>query len=152
MVDAFKIVDYKTSVSPAVLNLNDTDHFQGTHEVKVTNSGSDSVTYQIVHEPGTTIFSKGAGDAWISTSPPYASDEANVATAEFSTSELTVGAGETATFSVTFTEPSAAEAIKLPVYGGSLLVVGSQGEALRVTYMGKIAAVLQYSASSNPCR
>ncbi|KAF6838423.1 subtilisin-like serine protease pr1c [Colletotrichum plurivorum] len=136
LVDAFKVAGYKTTVSPAVLNLNDTDHFQSTHEVKITNSGSESVTYQIFHEPGITIFSKGAGDAWTSTSPPYASDEGNDALAEFSASKLTVGAGETATFSVTFTEPSAAEAIKLPVYGGSLLVVGSQGEAVRVTYMG----------------
>ncbi|KAF9870568.1 subtilisin-like serine protease pr1c [Colletotrichum karsti] len=136
MVDAFKVVNHSTTISPVVLNLNDTDHFQGVHEVEITNSGTESVTYQLYHEPGITIFSKGAGDAWTSISPPYASDEGNIATAEFSTAELTLGPGETGAFTTTFTEPSASEAIKLPVYGGSILVVGSQGEAIRVTYMG----------------
>ncbi|KAJ0376520.1 hypothetical protein COL26b_005334 [Colletotrichum chrysophilum] len=136
LVDAFKVVGYSTTVSPATLNLNDTDHFQSTHDVKVTNAGDESVTYQFYHEAGTTIFSKGAGDAWISLSPPYATDESNVATVDFSTTELTLGPGESGTFSVAFSEPSASEAIKLPVYGGSILIVGSQGEAVRVTYMG----------------
>ncbi|KAF5528702.1 Minor extracellular protease vpr [Colletotrichum aenigma] len=136
LVDAFKVVGYSTTVSPATLNLNDTDHFQSTHEVQVTNAGDESVTYQFYHEAGTTIFSKGAGDAWISLSPPYATDESNVATVDFSATELTLGPGESGTFSVAFSEPSASEAIKLPVYGGSILIVGSQGEAVRVTYMG----------------
>lgn len=140
LVDAFKVVGYSTTVSPATLNLNDTDHFQSTHEVQVTNAGDESVTYQFYHEAGTTIFSKGAGDAWISLSPPYATDESNVATVDFSATELTLGPGESGTFSVAFSEPSASEAIKLPVYGGSILIVGSQGEAVRVTYMGTASA------------
>ncbi|KAL0938388.1 subtilisin-like serine protease pr1c [Colletotrichum truncatum] len=136
LVDAFKVIDYTTLVSPAVLNLNDTDHFQSTHDIKITNSGNETVTYHFQHEAGTTIFSKGSGDAWTSISPPYATDEGNVATAKFSVSEVVLGAGESNTFSITFSEPSASDAAKLPVYGGSILVVGSHGETVRVTYMG----------------
>ncbi|KAK1637536.1 hypothetical protein BDP81DRAFT_393247 [Colletotrichum phormii] len=85
LVDAFKVVGYSTLVSPAVLNLNDTEHFQGTQSVQITNSGDESVTYQFSHEAGINALTKSAGTA---------------------------------------------------VYGGSIVVAGSQGEAVRVSYMG----------------
>lgn len=146
MVDAFKVVEYSTLVSPAEINLNDTDHFQGTHEVRITNSGDQSVTYQFGHEAGITILTKHTGDAWTSISPPYVSGDGNVATVEFSGSQLILGPGESGTFSITFTEPPVPAANTLPVFGGSIVVAGSHGEVLRVTYMGELYLLDVFSA------
>ncbi|KAK1450468.1 subtilase [Colletotrichum melonis] len=136
LVDAFKVVGYSTLVSPAVLNLNDTEHFQGTQSVQITNSGDESVTYQFSHEAGITALTKSARTAWVSVSPPYVSGDGNTATVEISPADLTLSPGESGSVSITFTEPSSPEAATLPVYGGSIVVAGSQGEAVRVSYMG----------------
>lgn len=140
LVDAFKVVGYSTLVSPAVLNLNDTEHFQGTQSVQITNSGDEPATYQLNHEAGITALTKSAGTAWVSVSPPYVSGDGNTATVIFSPAELTLGPGESGSVSVTFTEPSSPDASTLPVYGGSIVVAGSQGEVVRVSYMGKSVA------------
>lgn len=137
MVDAFKVVGYSTLVSPAVLDLNDTEHFQGTQSVQITNSGDESVTYHFSHEAGITALTKSAGTAWVSVSPPYVSGDGNTATVEISPADLTLGPGESGSVSISFTEPSSPDAATLPVYGGSIVVAGSQGEAVRVSYMGE---------------
>ena len=138
-MDAFKVVQYGTSVSPANVNLNDTTHFLGTHTIQISNSGSESITYLISHEAGITISTKAQGDAWVSLDPPYSTDEGDVATVSFSKTEITVPPGETQGFSVTFTEPSIIDAAMLPVYGGAIIIAGSNREVVRVTYMGKMS-------------
>ncbi|EXJ85334.1 hypothetical protein A1O1_05698 [Capronia coronata CBS 617.96] len=136
LIDAFKVVEYTTTVSPPVLHLNDTDHFQSFHSVVISNQRDEAVTYQVVHQPGVTILSKGAGDAWVSRSPSYTSGEGNVAEATLSAETITVGAGGTATLSIIFVEPPLPAANTLPVYGGGILLVGDNGEMVKVTYMG----------------
>ncbi|KAH6988981.1 peptidase S8/S53 domain-containing protein, partial [Ilyonectria sp. MPI-CAGE-AT-0026] len=136
LIDAEKVLLYSTFISPANVNLNDTVNFKGTHEVKVTNSGDESITYIITHEAGITSHTKGNGDAWVSFEPSYSDGTGNVAEVSFSTESLTVGAGETKTLTLTFTEPETISASMLPVYGGGVVLVGDNGEVVRVTYMG----------------
>lgn len=136
LIDAEKAITYSTFISPANLNLNDTVNFKGTHEVKVTNSGDESITYIVTHEAGITSHTKGSGDAWVSLEPSYSNGTGNVAEVSFSTESLTVGAGETKTLTLTFTEPETISASILPVYGGGVVLVGDNGEVVRVTYMG----------------
>lgn len=136
-MDALKVVEYDTTVVPANLNLNDTVHFQSTHDIQVINDGDETVVYEISHDAGITVLSRPQGTAWIAINPPYLSEEDDIAKVDISSSSLTLGPGETGNFSVTFTEPSGPTADLLPVYGGSIQVVGDQGEAVRVTYMGK---------------
>ncbi|KAF6817888.1 subtilisin-like protease [Colletotrichum plurivorum] len=137
IVDAFKVLTYKTSVAPAVLHLNDTDHFQGTHEVRIENKSDKPVTYHIAHEAGSTITTKPNGDAEVVFPPvPYSSAEGELATITFSTTTLEVAAGATGTFTVTFVEPAGIDARLFPIYGGWINVIGSNDEALRVTYAG----------------
>ncbi|VUC21572.1 unnamed protein product [Clonostachys rosea] len=137
LVDAIKVIEYGTSIEPVILNLNDTDHFSSFHSIKITNSGNESVNYKLNHHPGITIHTKPQANAWVGNDPPYSTNEGSIATVEFSESELEVGPGETASFSVQFTEPLDIDPLMLPVYGGSIEVIGSQGELIRVTYMGK---------------
>ncbi len=140
-MNALKVIQYSTSVSPANLNLNDTTHFVGTHAIEVTNSGTVPMTYQITHETGITIQTKGDKSAWVSTSPPYVDGAGNVAEAEFSTESLTIPGGSSATFSVTFTEPSVLDPLYLPVYGGAIILTGENSEQIRITYMGRSSPV-----------
>ncbi|KAI8263651.1 Minor extracellular protease vpr [Colletotrichum sp. SAR11_239] len=137
LVDAFKVITYKTSITPAVLNLNDTDHFQGTHEVTIQNRGNETVTYYIAHQAGSTVTTKPDGDPVVAFPPvPYSSKEEELATVTFSTSTLEVAAGANGTFTVTFVEPAGIDASLFPVYGGWINIIGSNDEALRVTYAG----------------
>lgn len=143
IVDAFKVLTYKTSVTPAVLHLNDTDHFQPTHEVRIENKGDKPVTYHIAHEAGSTIITKPNGDAEVSFPPvPYTSGEGELATVTFSTTTLEVAAGATGTFTITFAAPAGIDAALFPIYGGWINVIGSNDEALRVTYAGKLAFIV----------
>ncbi|CAH0044774.1 unnamed protein product [Clonostachys solani] len=137
LVDAIKVIEYGTSIEPVILNLNDTDHFSASHSIKITNSGDESVKYKLNHRPGITIHTKPQANAWVGYDPPYSTAEGSIATVEFSESELEVSPGETASFFVKFTEPSDIDPLMLPVYGGSIEVIGSHGEVVRVTYMGK---------------
>ncbi|RTE77920.1 hypothetical protein BHE90_007555, partial [Fusarium euwallaceae] len=140
IVDAASVILSGTSVSPANLNLNDTVHFNPSHEVVLTNSNDETVTYQVTHEAGITIHTKGNGDAWVSNEPAYSSDEGEVATVSLSDNTFTLGAGESATLRLEFVEPASVSASYLPVYGGRILFGGSNGEVVSVTYMGSIYA------------
>ncbi|KAH8892794.1 subtilisin-like protein, partial [Thozetella sp. PMI_491] len=136
MVNALKVVSYTTSVSPGNINFNDTDHFQGSHEIKIVNSGNGTVTYQLSHAPGITINTKNNRDAWVAVFPPYSSNEGELATVQFSSDTIKLGPGESSVFTATFTEPADADPLMLPVYGGAIKVAGSNGETLSVTYLG----------------
>lgn len=141
LVDALKVIEYATTVQPAVLQLNDTVYFVGEHTVAITNEGDDSVTYQIDHVAGPTAMSKGAGYAWVSVEPPYSTDAGDQATVVFSTDSLTLAAGETASFTVTFTEPAVAGASYMLIYGGQIRLTGSNGEVVSAAYMGEYCPV-----------
>ncbi|KPM44473.1 hypothetical protein AK830_g2099 [Neonectria ditissima] len=136
LVDAAKVILSGTSVSPANLHLNDTVHFKGDHEVVLTNANEDTVTYELSHEAGITIHTKNNGDAWVATEPPYSTDEGEVAVVSLSFDTVTLGPGESATLSIEFTEPASVDASYLPVYGGRILLTGSNGDLVSVTYMG----------------
>lgn len=123
-------------MSPANINLNDTAHFSGNHIITIENHGDQEVTYLVGHETGSTTRSRERGDAWVTAEPLLKTDE-GLATVEFSARELKVPAKGSATFEVAFTEPSDIDPAVLALYGGYIHVVGSNGEALRITYMGK---------------
>ncbi|KAM5343824.1 hypothetical protein ACJ41O_012361 [Fusarium nematophilum] len=136
LVDAARVILSGTSVSPANLNLNDTVHFKASHEVVLTNSNKETITYELSHEAGITIHTKGNGDAWVSTEPQYSSDVGQVANVSFSFDTVALGPGESTTLRLRFVEPADVSANHLPVYGGRVLLAGSNGEVASVTYMG----------------
>ncbi|KAK6221767.1 peptidase [Colletotrichum tabaci] len=135
LVDALKVVTFDTSISPANINLNDTMFFAGKHTITVKNRGNTSVTYSIGHEAASTVRSREYGDAWISYDPILKTDE-GLAGVKFSATELKVPAGARASFDVEFTEPDDVEPGVLAMYGGSIHIVGSNGEAVKTTYFG----------------
>ncbi|UQC79109.1 peptidase [Colletotrichum lupini] len=137
IVDAFKFITYKTSITPAVINLNDTDHFQGTHEIKIDNRGNETVEYNIVHEAGSTISTEPASDPVVAFPPiPYSSNKGEVAMVKFSATALDVAPVTTEVMTVTFIEPAGIDAKLFSIYGGYINIIGSHDESLRVTYAG----------------
>ncbi|KAL0931116.1 subtilisin-like serine protease pr1c [Colletotrichum truncatum] len=134
LLDAVKVVDYQTSVSPANINLNDTDHFQSTHVIRISNSGDKEVEYRIFHEPGSTMHPKRQNNAWTNLEPPEVMDKNFQASVSLSAETIKVGPRSTSELTIQFTEPVGSNAT-LPVYGGGI-VIASDKESLRVTYMG----------------
>lgn len=146
---------HSTTVNPSSINLNDTDNFQSTHKVEITNSGDEQVTYQLTHRTEPTYFSRNAAAGHIDSAPPHSTDSADLAAAQLSTTEVTIGPGETVSVEVTFAEPAASDANRLPVYGGGIDISGSNDERLSVSYMGKLlllATDLGVVLTLRPCQ
>ncbi|KAL0930195.1 subtilisin-like protease [Colletotrichum truncatum] len=135
LVDALKVVALKTVISPANINLNDTSYFSGKHTITIENHSDEEVTYFVAHQPGSTTRSRERGDAWVASEPLLKTDQ-GLAIVELSAKEVKIPAKGSATVDATFTEPSDIDAAVLAMYGGYINVVGSNGEAVRVTYMG----------------
>ncbi|KAJ0113815.1 subtilisin-like protease [Diaporthe amygdali] len=134
LIDALKVVSYNTSISPANIHLNDTDHFTGEHTITITNSGPGPVTYSIGHESGPASMTMNPVN-WVG-QDPILKTEFGQAIANLSVSELTVPARGKASFDVVFTAPTDIDASLLPIYGGFIHIVGDNGEALKATYLG----------------
>lgn len=133
LVDAVRAVEYTTSVSPANLNLNDTAHFNGVHTISLTNSGSEPVTYNLTRQDINGFQAISISDKLVDTNPDIAG---YFATLQLSADVVTVGPGETAEVTATFTQPGNGEYWRLTVYGGNIQFSGSNGEDVRVHYMG----------------
>lgn len=128
-------MSYNSSISPATISLNDTDHFAGQHTITITNSGPVPVIYSIGHESGPASMTMNPVN-WVG-QDPILKTEFGQAIANFSVSELTVPAGGKASFDVVFTAPTDIDASLLPIYGGFVHIIGDNGEVLKATYLGK---------------
>ncbi|KAF3804736.1 Minor extracellular protease vpr [Colletotrichum gloeosporioides] len=133
IVDAVRAVEYDTFVSPANLNLNDTVHFNGVHTIKLTNRGQEVVTYNATHQNLNGFQAVSISTKYVDTNPDIAGYFASVT---LSTESVTIGPGETVEITASFTEPDNGVYGLMPVYGGNIHFWGSNGEDVRVTYMG----------------
>jgi hypothetical protein len=109
--------------------------FDAKHTITVKNNGNKTVKYSVGHENGSTVRSRGFGDAWISFDPEIRTDQ-GLASVKFSVNEIEVPAGGRASFDVEFTEPNDVDPGVLAMYGGAIHIVGDNGEAVKTTYMG----------------
>lgn len=138
LIDVQKIIESRTTISPAYLELNDTVHFSGSHEVVLMNSNDDSVTYKLTHQPGITTFTFTSANSWVALEPKYSTTEDDVAKVSMSAEEVVVDSGASFTLKFNFTEPTAPDSSSLPVYGGKVMISGSNGEVVMLTYLGKL--------------
>lgn len=139
-------MSYNTSITPATINLNDTDHFTGQHTITITNNGPQPVTYSIGHESGPASMTMNPVN-WVGLDPILKTDFGQ-AIANFSVSEVAVPAGGKASFDVVFTAPTDIDASLMPIYGGFIHIVGDNGEILKATYLGKHEHRLQISKTA----
>jgi hypothetical protein len=120
-----------------------------TKNFEVANSGDKAVDYELSHAPGSTTHTRPESNAWIGTDPPLVTGPGNVAEAVISDETFTLQPGESRTITVTFTEPADVNADMLPIYGGGIVVAGSHGEVVRVSYMGENRSSSAYLNASS---
>ncbi|KAI1498894.1 subtilase [Biscogniauxia marginata] len=149
LVDAFKVVQYTTSINFEKMALNDTKYFQGSHAIEVTNTGDNDVTYKFSFEAaaGFETFK------WF----PITDTISEYRIKKFS--ELTPVAlipqitlpepfvlkpGETKPVVISFDNPRNLgwNSTAMPLYTGKVTISGSNGEQLALPYAG-IAADLE---------
>ncbi|KAI1372322.1 serine endopeptidase [Hypoxylon crocopeplum] len=162
MIDAVKVLDYTTSLSWTKFHLNDTHHFERYHKVDITNTASEPVSYMF------ELQEAGGFEAWAPLDPtgaitntprfrmwrPEEMSPAKIVPDEFTypTWNFTLQPGETKTAQFTFLYPNYPEGLaNIPVYGGKVLISGSNGEQLGVPYFG-VACHLENALSQDNFR
>ncbi|KAG8936970.1 hypothetical protein FRC02_009107 [Tulasnella sp. 418] len=136
LINVYNAVHYGTVVTPGELLLNDTVYFKGQHTIKIENKSKKLQKYTISHEPAGTATTLQNGEA-ITYPVPLSKNYASV---KFSTTSLSVPAGQTGIVIATITPPSGLDAKTFPVYSGHVRV-STTTEDLIVSYLGVAAAM-----------
>lgn len=134
----------QTTVSPAVVLLNDTAHWSAEHTITITNSGKDSETYSLAHVAAATTVTKPADRPDLSPAPVVMSVPSPFPIplvfapvgVKFDRETITIGAGQSGTVKVTVTPPTNADVQTLPVVSGWITATSGSGEVVKVSYLG----------------
>ncbi|KAK1724825.1 subtilase [Colletotrichum acutatum] len=148
LVDAYKVLQYKTVIDYEKIALNDTRYFNRYHEISVTNNDEEAVTYKFSAESivSADILGWYAADQVIANPAPGTKrvkeffdmiPETRAPEISFP-ADFTLQSGESKTVSVNFKNPDTLgwNASGLPLYSGRVLISGSNGEFLSVPYLG----------------
>ncbi|MGA4507003.1 S8 family serine peptidase [Propionibacteriaceae bacterium G1746] len=122
MIDIARAATTKQSVTPGKIALGEGGKKAKTTTLEIKNTGTTDVTYAISNVDGVGAF--GPSDPTFFDSPNNVSAPASVV----------VRAGKTAKVKVTISAP--ADAPDGYIYGGWVVLTGSNGETLRVPYAG----------------
>ncbi|KAH7310733.1 subtilase [Stachybotrys elegans] len=141
LIDAYKLINYTTSLDFWKIELNDTANFNAAHEITVTNGGSDSVkyTFDVQDAAGMETYYDDNGQ---SSSSPRLKTFSEMTPTHMPVdvalpAPFTLGPGESKTVEVTFSKPPAEwNESMLPLYGGKIFVNGTNNESLSVPYFG----------------
>ncbi|KAK7932068.1 hypothetical protein PG985_002780 [Apiospora marii] len=141
MINAAKILNYTTSLSFDKMELNDTAHFKGDHQVDITNGGSEPVTYRFNLQPWAGVDAQAPDyEDYIVESHSLEPKEI-IPSVRFPSGEFSIPPGQSRTAKFDFTYPDY-DTAKLGLYSGKILISGSNKEELSVPYLG-MAADLQ---------
>lgn len=145
LVDAFKVVTYKTQVSDfEPFALNDTRYFSRYHDLTVSNEGDEEVSYTWGVDHGAGIEAIG----WLPNGKGTGKRIKTFAQLTPKTLEAKVSLpksfklspGQSRKFTVNFDNPDKItpswNASGLPVYGGKVSISGNNGERLSVPFYG----------------
>ncbi|KAJ0158290.1 Minor extracellular protease vpr [Colletotrichum tanaceti] len=143
LVNATKVLDYRSELSFAKFALNDTVHFAPEHRVNITNNctaGPVTYTFCVQAAGGYEVLDETAA-ASIKMGPQYTDfvpmGVTPVPNVTFPEGEFVVGPGETREAKFVFAPPKGTlNGTAMPLYSGKILVRGSNGEELSVPYMG----------------
>ncbi|KAG8954530.1 hypothetical protein FRC00_005847, partial [Tulasnella sp. 408] len=133
LMNAFNAVNYKTFITPSLLELNDTANADLKQTIYITNWSLTPQTYTITHVPALTALTFSGG---LPSMAPTMSGAA--ASVKFSSTKVTAWPLIGATFTATFTPPSGLDASTFPVYSGQI-VVSNGKETVASSYMGLAA-------------
>ncbi|KAH7303927.1 minor extracellular protease vpr [Stachybotrys elegans] len=144
LVDAFAVLNYKTSLSFAKFHLNDTHHFSRYHSVEITNNDSKDVEYRFTVQDAAG-FETQFTDASEAEFAPRIKDLDELVPIKITPSvslpggRVVVKPGETRRVQFNFKQPQGLNAPRLPIYSGKILLSGNNGDELSVPYFGLAA-------------
>ncbi|KAI9166406.1 Minor extracellular protease vpr [Paramyrothecium foliicola] len=135
LLNAWKVLNYTSTLSTTKFNLNDTANFVGRQSVEITNKGTKEVTYKFSLQPAAGVEASaadGVGLAPLSQLQPIKM----VPNVRFPSGTFKVKAGETKRAEFVFDYPRGLNATRQPLYSGKILIDSSIGEQLSVAYFG----------------
>ncbi|KAF9121729.1 hypothetical protein BGW39_010297 [Mortierella sp. 14UC] len=136
LINVLNAIQTTSSISPDHIDLLDTVNFKKTADIIITNSGAAAETYTLTHVPADTLnFYYKVGDPFPQGKPLVSKDQATVA---FGSNQVQVAAGQSATVTLTFTEPASGDATQFPLYSGYVVATPATagGIAVHVPYAG----------------
>src|SRR5699024_3362089 len=122
LLDIDDAIESTVAASPGALNLGESEAGPSTQTVTLTNTGDATVTYALSYEDAVTT----SGDP---NNPSFSYAPSRVQLP----AQVSVGAGQTATFQVTIAPNTR---LDLAQYGGYLVLTPGEGEPLRIPYAG----------------
>ncbi|KAH6662632.1 peptidase S8/S53 domain-containing protein [Plectosphaerella plurivora] len=132
-----------TLLSVSSLAFNDTANFEPNQSFSIQNLGSEDVTYEISHSPALTMYTfEGDSPRPANFPNPIANETASF---DFSSTKITVPAGQEAEISLTVTPPAGLDERLLPIYSGFINVTGSNGKSLAIPYQGAVGSMYNIS-------
>lgn len=140
MIDAYAAVRTTTTFNVTDLAFNDTA-FLRPMSFEVRNEGTESVTYEISHNPGPTLYTFAPGNKTVTAFSNDTAFPGNVlpnvaAEVSLSQSSVTLAAGASAAVTVAVTPPAGLDSTRLPLYSGFLSVSASNGDEFSIPYGG----------------
>ncbi|KAG6001893.1 hypothetical protein E4U21_003742 [Claviceps maximensis] len=134
LVDARKVLLYKTQLSFDSISLQDTELFRPDWNIQVTNRANRTVHYTFHHEPlpGVEIYDGAGAIKLLSKLQPRNNISAIVSLPPGSS----IKANQTKTFNITFQLPQHVDDNMLPLYSGKLRIKSDNGEDLCIPYGG----------------
>ncbi|KAF9925759.1 hypothetical protein FBU30_004501 [Linnemannia zychae] len=135
LINVLNAVQTTTLISPDHIDLLDTVNFKKTVDISITNSGAAPETYTLSHVPADTLTFYVPGDPFPQGKPTVSKDQATVS---FGSNQLQVAAGQSATVTLTFTEPTGGNVSQFPFYSGFVVATPATagGIPVHVPYTG----------------
>ncbi|KAH8883757.1 serine endopeptidase, partial [Thozetella sp. PMI_491] len=144
LVNASKVLSYKTSLSFTQFALNDTANFSGSQTVDITNNGAEAVTYTFSLQPAAGFNLKSNYSTSFLVYLGELEPLSIIPSVAFPQDTFTVPPGETRTAQITFSLPRDTDSSGLPIYSGKILISGGNGEELSVPYLGAAFDLVGY--------
>ncbi|KAK3826186.1 MAG: peptidase S8/S53 domain-containing protein [Linnemannia gamsii] len=136
LINVLNAIQTTSSITPDHIDLLDTVNFKKSADITITNSGAAAETYTLSHIPADTLnFYYKASDPFPQGKPLTSKDQATVS---FGSNQIQVAAGQSATVTLTFTEPASGDATQFPLYSGYVVATPATvgGIAVHVPYTG----------------
>lgn len=137
LVNAYAAIRGNLTLSESNLPLNDTTNFVKNATFTVTNTGSETVTYELTHDPAMNVYAFTSGQTTsITTFPP--NSDTKYSSAAITPSSFSLGPNEQQEISLSVTPSPDLDAAQVPVYSGYVKIVSSAGqnETYQIPYAG----------------
>ncbi|KAF9087725.1 hypothetical protein BGX29_000698 [Mortierella sp. GBA35] len=130
LINVLSAIQVTSSITPDHIDLLDSVRFKKTADITITNAGAAAETYTLSHVPADTLnFYHVAGSVFPQGNPLVSKDQATVS---FGSNQVQIAPGQSATVTLTFTEPATGDASQFPFYSGFVVATPSTAGAIAV--------------------